>query len=295
MQLNLENNGHIRGLLFALGGAVIAAVVTMFIPIAILEGLIGSVGISEIIPAAAAPLGDTARAAIAFVTGVFAFAAIAFVTMRQGSNDHEYTGNLAASLEKETVSEEGNSLFSAMKSKMAAFVAARRGQEGVTELSDLPRLRNRDVHPDAPARRPISAALDLGEFSEQHAADNGSINRASIEENEEEIASLADMVAQLEATILQREEQLSRLHSLAEQLVVEQEMKNQAQASAPQIIMPEANRAAPIAAAAEPIMPEPHLHAVETAPQPQKREQEDMDAALRSALETLHKMNARSG
>ena len=47
------------------------------------------------------------------------------------------------------------------------------------EEADMPRLRRRDVHPDAPVRRPISAARDLGEPAPPSGAGQGRGDRRS--------------------------------------------------------------------------------------------------------------------
>jgi hypothetical protein len=55
-------NSQVKAVAMAMAGATLAAVSTMFVPVAILESVTGATGLSELIPAARAPLGDTARA-----------------------------------------------------------------------------------------------------------------------------------------------------------------------------------------------------------------------------------------
>ena len=68
MRKSMPSN-QMKALTMAMAGATVAAVATMFVPASMLEGLTGATGLSEIVPPAAAPLGDTARALIAFAAG----------------------------------------------------------------------------------------------------------------------------------------------------------------------------------------------------------------------------------
>ena len=109
----------------ALAG-VSVAFVAFAVPTDLLDGLVNATGMSSLISAATPPLGLTARLVIGVGGAVIAFAA-AFVLLR-------------------------------WLDRFASRVPAR-----AKEVEDAPRLRKRDLHPDAPHRWPISAAEELGE------------------------------------------------------------------------------------------------------------------------------------
>lgn len=113
----------------ALAGLAIAVIVFV-LPPDLLGRLIGATGLPAVIGAAAPPLGFKARLACGLV-GAGTIFAIVYALLR---------------------------LFDRKRAPQA------RPRSLAAQVEpDLPRLRRRDVHPDAPARRPISAARDLGE------------------------------------------------------------------------------------------------------------------------------------
>ncbi|MEY4573984.1 MAG: hypothetical protein RL251_106 [Pseudomonadota bacterium] len=75
-------HGQTAALGIAMAGAALAAVTTMLVPVSLLEGVAESSGLSELIPAAGAPLGDTARAFIAFATGAMTLAVLSYLLLR---------------------------------------------------------------------------------------------------------------------------------------------------------------------------------------------------------------------
>ena len=97
---------------------------SLVLPSALPEHLITRTGVDALIPAMAPPLGFTARALIALMAAVVGG-----------------IGGLALA----------RRIVTAQRSSRQSAVAAE------------PRLRNADRHPDAPARRPISALEELGE------------------------------------------------------------------------------------------------------------------------------------
>jgi len=111
----------------ALAGLAVAFV-AFAMPADLLTGLVEASGLPAILAAAEPPLGLKARTGVGLAGGLAAFG-LAFVLLRL----IDRTG-----LERPK-----------------PIVAA--------DEDDMPRLRRRDVHPDAPVRRPISAARDLGE------------------------------------------------------------------------------------------------------------------------------------
>ena len=181
-----------------------------------------------------------------------------------------------------------------------------KGENDITELGDLLKLRNGDIHPDAPPRRPLSATqdlpvLDLAEmqiegFAEKQPEAPVEVDAvvlpsaayepsAPVEHAASDFQpSLAEMVAQLESAVNQRQQQLAALEIVAAQLAAEQPAQD--------IAVPLEMQAPDVVAEVE-ILPEPAraerppLEAVPTSPE----KQDDMDAALAAALATLHRMN----
>lgn len=108
----------------ALAGLAVAFA-AFTIPADLLATLVGLSGLAEILPAAQPPLGTTARIAAA-VAGALTVFGLAFLLLR-------------------------------WLDRFAVQAPAR------PVAAPSPKLRKRDIHPDAPAVRPISAARELGE------------------------------------------------------------------------------------------------------------------------------------
>ena len=83
MDVSLKQNRQMRSLSIAMGASIIAAAATMFVPVNVLESITGATGLSEIVGAAAAPLGDKARALIAFGAGALTLAAMTVMLLRK--------------------------------------------------------------------------------------------------------------------------------------------------------------------------------------------------------------------
>jgi hypothetical protein len=312
-------SNQMKAIAMAMGGAIVAAVATMFIPAAMLEGFTGATGLSELIPAAAAPLGDTARAMIAFGTGAFTLALLAYILLRQESAPQ---GRAAPTVPSSEWAEEENNA-SSFKDRLARIkmpsvalpkMPWNKDEDDITELADLPKLRNGDSHPDAPPRRPLSAhqdlpVLDLGEIatvipepdevmmSEAEPAISAAIlHDDPVEEAAREVTptvpvppvtqaevqpTLAEMVAQLEAAVAERQTQLAELEAVAAQLGAGPTVAAQLSPQPVEIEEP----------SPEPTRTErPPLEAV-----PPSVKDDDMDSALAAALATLHRMNGTSG
>ncbi len=127
-----------------------------------LEGFTGATGLSELVPAAAAPLGDTARAMMAFSAGAITLAVLAFILLRQDVPPRQVAAEIPSTVDDET-DDVGEA--SSFKDRLARIALPKmpwaKGEDDITDLSDLPKLRNGDVHPDAPPRRPLYAQQDL--------------------------------------------------------------------------------------------------------------------------------------
>ncbi|WP_017671471.1 hypothetical protein [Blastomonas sp. AAP53] len=154
----------------AVGGGVAAAFGSSFIPMTAIEGFVTAYGIAELLPAAAPPLGNTARLALSTGIGTLTAGALLALLPRAEINDmgFETTVKTAGSAAPDA---EGNSTAAGKSGKLAGWLRTLRFGKSeptpgtVTDFSDLSRLRirNGDQHPDAPARAPIRASSDLGD------------------------------------------------------------------------------------------------------------------------------------
>ena len=177
MPLDRKIDNQMRAWIFAFAGSAIVAVAAMFVPVRVWEMITGSTGISEMVPVAAAPLGDKARALIAFGLGAVTFIMLAAQTLRRPARSPsvaDVADNVAANdprmsswkdavfdLTEEADPEPSPSLAARLRGKLAAWAEARRNSSAIVTLEDLPKLRASDAHPDAPPRRPFSAGRDL--------------------------------------------------------------------------------------------------------------------------------------
>jgi hypothetical protein len=345
-------NAQTRTLAMAGGGAIVAAAVTMFLPKALLEGITGATGLSELFPSTAAPLGDTARALIAFGTGVLTFAILAILLSKKNglapkmaettvTKDvpHVFESSKAVSYENASADPAGVSLIGQLRGKVVDMFARVRSKGEITDLADLPKLRNRDIHPDAPARRPISANRDIGGVGSEVVAAVPTVDMpyaqsapapvaveqpaaiapaavepvfvapvvetpvvetgiaeptaaASDQTSHSEPASLAAMVDHLEAVLAARKAQLEQLEDIARRAVAESAARDSVAIPASEVMADPAAQAVDHQYDDQPVS-ERRLEAVEPTGDALSRPRNG-DDALRSALETLHRMNARS-
>lgn len=321
MDVSLKQNRQMRSLSIAMGASIIAAAATMFVPVNVLESITGATGLSEIVGAAAAPLGDKARALIAFGAGALTLAAMTVMLLRKDAgliNDDVEVVAAAGFAPLPGIVEDDDDGDVEPLSLMERLLRLRlpalslpkmpwvKGEDDITELGDLLKLRNGDIHPDAPPRRPLSATqdlpvLDLVEmqiegFAEKQPEALVEVDAvvlpsaayeplAPVEHAASDFQpSLAEMVAQLESAVNQRQQQLAALEIVAAQLAVEKPAEDVAvplEMQAPDVV-------AEVETLPEPARAErPPLEAVPTSPE----KQDDMDAALAAALATLHRMN----
>ncbi len=169
------HNERTKAIGMAIGAGIIAAVATMFVPTSMLEALTGATGLSELVPATAAPLGDKARAIIAFATGAVTLALAIGMLSRSNKTAATPAGSAAANITTdkftaEREERESTPLLSQIQKRLGAVKMPKmpwvrnEAPGDVYELSDLPQLRTQDAHPDTPRRRPISAATDFGDI-----------------------------------------------------------------------------------------------------------------------------------
>lgn len=177
MPLDRKIDNQMRAWIFAFVGSAIVAVAAMFVPVRVWEMITGSTGISEMVPVAAAPLGDKARALIAFGLGAVTFIMLAAQTLRRPARSRSVAdvaddvvadeprmsswNDAVFDLTEEADPEPSPSLVARLRGKLAAWAETRRDSSAIVTLEDLPKLRASDAHPDAPPRRPFSAGRDL--------------------------------------------------------------------------------------------------------------------------------------
>jgi hypothetical protein len=331
MGITNPKNTQLKAAGLAVGAGILAAVATMFIPVSLIETITGSTGISEIIPATAAPLGDTARAVMAFLVGAVALVIVLIVSLRPE------TASLHKQALKEPVEEEDEIVdrFANLKARAAGLSIPKislpkmpwvKSEDDILDLADLPKLRTFDAHPDAPARRPLSASSDLTEPLKDIIP---SLPEIALPEDVETIPvtpapiiaapvaqpaevtqpvamepiaaqaaadvpaepTLSEMVAQLEAAVAQRKVQLAELEIVAANLTAGNPAHLESE-EATQKLAEEAPSSQPEITEAQPHFDRPALEAVPASPR--NPVDDDMDAALSAALETLQRMNVQA-
>lgn len=154
----------------ALGGGVAAAVGSSFIPMNAIEGFVSAYGIAELLPAAAPPLGNTARLALSAGIGTLTAGALLALLPRGGTDDMGFESAITTNPLDADGNREATAATGFGATRLGGWLRALRFGKGeaaegeITEFSELNRLRirNGDHHPDAPARAPISALSDLG-------------------------------------------------------------------------------------------------------------------------------------
>jgi len=163
-----------RSAIVVLAAGLIGAMATLALPNPLLETWLSRLGVSELLPAAAPPLGWTARALVALAGGLVTAALVQLLLPRRPVGEEgEIVATMAAWPEPEpepryaATDEDAVDFEPAPRHGMLSRLQAlRRGRaepdDTVEDFEDLPRLRGEDRHPDAPPRRPISASAELG-------------------------------------------------------------------------------------------------------------------------------------
>ncbi|MEE9432736.1 MAG: hypothetical protein V3V15_00670 [Sphingorhabdus sp.] len=167
MGISLPQDRKKKAVLTAVVVSIIAGVATMFIPASILGSITGVTGLSELVPATAPPLGDKARALIAFGTGALTLAVLTvfLLSKEDGESQTEASPQDDIAQERGAADKPGAALLSVLASRIAQINFPKmpwvKGENEIRDLSDLPSVRHADTHPDAPARRPLLATKDL--------------------------------------------------------------------------------------------------------------------------------------
>ena len=277
MDGSLKYDRQMRSLTVAMGAAILVAVGAMMMPATILESVTAIFGLSGVISATDAPPGDFARALIAFGAGALTLIVMAAVLLR---SDKRPFARVVEDVPAEPVYEDNDEIAPGVSGRFARFKSPN------TEFADLPKLRGNDVHPDAPPRRPLSATSDLPVLDlVETALPAAPWPITQLPDDNQPL--IADMVAQLEAGVAERQAQLNELEAVAAMLALSQPVE------------PDTLPEQPVAADVDPAIktvPEfrtarPLLEAVPKDP----AQQDDMDEALSAALATLYRMNESSG
>ncbi len=180
----------------ALAGGLILGLLTLTIPNHLIEGAVSTTGISELVSAAAPPLGVKARIAIALATALLAFGVLALILVRDSDNmrfeysEDEWDDDGAfADLDRQKPAPKKQGLADRLKGFLPVFGEA--SEDDVRELEDLPKLRREDRHPDAPPRAPLMAGRDLSESDDQPEAQSEPV--AAQKSTSDELGTVANV------------------------------------------------------------------------------------------------------
>lgn len=144
-----------RAMTIAITGGAAVATAMMFVPVGVLEGLIGPTGVSELVPAAGAPLGDLARALIAYAMGAATLGGLTVVLL---SHD---AGDFALPQRREAAATSLGHYRAEILQYLSTKMPWRAENDDIRSLSDLSRFRSVNVPADEPGRRPLIASQDL--------------------------------------------------------------------------------------------------------------------------------------
>ncbi len=281
-------NGQTAALAMAMAGAALVAVTTMFVPVSLLEGVARLSGLSDLIPAAGAPLGDAARAFVAFATGAMTLAVLSYLLLRGEGTLVRPTANDVGMCDA-AAQQDGD-----MAETLRAQMPWNEGVDDIRELGDLPTLRIGDVHPDAPARRLLVASQDLPplELSEEYLFEPQPPQEAeqhveAAPEYADGQPGIAEMVAQLEAAVALRRQKLAELEAVAADLSADAAYGDEPGPAISEGVAPAVTKHHAAVAEFHP-MRGPVLEAV-----PREAVQDDdLDSALAAALASLHRIHA---
>ena len=281
-------NGQTAALAMAMAGAALVAVTTMFVPVSLLEGVARLSGLSDLIPAAGAPLGDAARAFVAFATGAMTLAVLSYLLLRGEGTLVRPTANDVGMCDA-AAQQDGD-----MAETLRAQMPWNEGVDDIRELGDLPTLRIGDVHPDAPARRLLVASQDLPplELSEEYLVEPQPPQEAeqhveAAPEYADGQPGIAEMVAQLEAAVALRRQKLAELEAVAADVSADAAYGDEPGPAISEGVAPAVTKHHAAVAEFHP-MRGPVLEAVPS----EAVQDDDIDSALAAALASLHRIHA---
>lgn len=151
-----------RRTLMALLSGSAAALVMLSVPVPLLEMVVASTGLSEVVPSAAPPLGLNARAMLAGFAGMLGIGLS--LALQSRSATEVSTTELSEDEEDAGEPAKGEGKMGFALSKLTSFTRSRGRKApalGLEAIEPMPVLRRADSHPDAPARRPIFASRDF--------------------------------------------------------------------------------------------------------------------------------------
>lgn len=131
-----------------------AALTVLSAPVGIIELIVASTGLSEMVPAAGPPLGLKARLLIAGFAALMAIGLV-WTMSRQAAGAPRQIGNMVG---RGRDDRQGASKMGFALSKLTALA---RGRITSPRAGRAPVLRRADAHPDAPSRQPIFASRDF--------------------------------------------------------------------------------------------------------------------------------------
>lgn len=165
MEQTQQNKMRFKDPIMAAAAGVGAALVIVTLPHVYLESAIGATGLSEMVPAAAPPLGNTARGLIAIMAGLVSASAIYYFLNRKGSSDmgvalrEQINAASPIELDLEEEAKAKKSRFSLPKldtKSLTKFLKKpKKDKARVMDLADLPQLRKVDSDSPTPERPPI--------------------------------------------------------------------------------------------------------------------------------------------
>lgn len=144
-----------RAMATAITSGAVVATGMMFVPMGVLEGLIALTGLPNLVSAAGAPLGDVARAMIAYMTGAVTLGGLTVLLLRDGGREDDL--QQSREMPFKTLEQYRVEILNFLSTKMPWHKEA----EEVRSLSDLSRFRSVNIHADVPTRRPLIASQDL--------------------------------------------------------------------------------------------------------------------------------------
>lgn len=170
VEQTLQNRNAFKIAAMAAAAGIGTALVIVTLPHVYLETIIGATGLSEIVPAAVPPLGNTARGLIAAMAGLVSASAIYFfLNYKRGSDmgvalreQINAASPVEMDLEKDVQAKKSRFSLPKLSSKsLTKFLKKpKKDKARVMNLSDLPQLRKADSEPDAPERPSIFSASE---------------------------------------------------------------------------------------------------------------------------------------
>lgn len=172
MEQTQQNMKWSKGPLMAAVAGIGGALVVATLPHVYLENIVGATGLSELVPAAAPPLGNTARGLIAIMAGLVSASAIYFFLNRKRGSDMGVALreqiNAASPIEPELeeTAKAKKSLFSLPKfdsKSLTKFLKKpKKDKARVMDLTDLPQLRKIGDESEEAERPPLFTEPETG-------------------------------------------------------------------------------------------------------------------------------------